>query len=240
MKRLLLIGPLFFLGCADKPIATSVVELANQHEIVGWKDNKNNFNKVVVKKVYITKKVSEKVRDSDKDGIIDKFDKCPNTPTNLLVNHEGCPIITTLRFNFDLNSAKIKKIYYPQIKKVADILKANPKLKIEIAGYTDNLGSKKYNKTLSLKRANGVKDILVSKYHISPKRIIVKGFGEEYPLVPNTTSTNRALNRRVEIVDITKKYIFKQKTLIKKDVNDKRVKQIKNKQKKVKVPKTKH
>lgn len=216
---------LSLVGCADKPMATSVAELSHNKVIVGWKDYNQTKKskpitiktvckpKVVVKKVYITKKIKEKIKDSDGDGVIDKFDKCPNTPKDLLVNHEGCPLITTLRFNFDFNSAKIKKIYYPQIKKVAEVLKANPKLKIEIAGYTDNIGYEEYNRILSLKRAEAVRNILVNKYHISSKRIIVKGFGEKYPLVPNTTSTNRALNRRVEIVDITySKEILKKQT----------------------------
>jgi len=204
MKKLLILSGLagiMFIGCADKPIATSVVELAGNKKVVGWED-KNNIQKpkikIVVKKIYI----KEKLKDSDGDGVPDKFDKCPNTPKNVTVNHEGCPIITTLRLNFDFNSATVKKIYYPEIKKIAEILKANPKLKIEIAGYTDNIGSKAYNKKLSLKRAKAVKNILVKVYGISPKRLVVKGFGEDYPLVPNTTSTNRTLNRRVEIVAI--------------------------------------
>jgi len=230
MRKILFISCgviLGLVGCADKPMATSVAELSHNKVIVGWKDyNKTKKSKavtiktvckpkVIVKKVYITKKIKEKIKDSDGDGVIDKFDKCPNTPKDLLVNHEGCPLITTLRFNFDFNSAKIKKIYYPQIKKVAEVLKANPKLKIEIAGYTDNIGDKEYNRILSLKRAEAVRNILVNKYHISSKRIIVKGFGEEYPLVPNTTSTNRALNRRVEIVDITYS-----KEMLKRQTND--------------------
>jgi len=236
MRKILFISCgviLGLVGCADKPMATSVAELSHNKVIVGWKDyNKTRESKavtiktvckpkVIVKKVYITKKIKEKIKDSDGDGVIDKFDKCPNTPKDLLVNHEGCPLITTLRFNFDFNSAKIKKIYYPQIKKVAEVLKANPKLKIEIAGYTDNIGDKEYNRILSLKRAEAVRNILVNKYHISSKRIIVKGFGEEYPLVPNTTSTNRALNRRVEIVDITYS-----KEMLKRQTNDLKVKSL--------------
>jgi len=201
MKKVFLagIGILFFIGCAEKPLATNVVQLAGNQKVVGWKDtNTTQKPKVIIKKIYI----KEPLKDSDGDGVPDKYDKCPNTPKNVTVNHEGCPILTTLRFIFNFNSAKVKKIYYPQIKRVAEVLKANPKLKIEVDGYTDNVGSKVYNKKLSLRRAEAVKNILVKVYKINPKRIVVKGFGEEYPLVPNTTSTNRALNRRVEIVAI--------------------------------------
>jgi len=201
MKKIYLLGfiGLLIVGCAEKPLANSVVELAGNKKVVGWNDEKNETQNVKV----VTKIVYKNPKDSDGDGIIDSLDKCPNTPKNVLVNHYGCPIITTLRINFDFDKANIKKIYYPEIEKIAIAMKNNPKLKIEIDGYTDNIGSEEYNLKLSLKRAQRVKGILVNKYGIDPKRIVVKGFGEKYPLLPNTTSTNRALNRRVEIIDIT-------------------------------------
>jgi OOP family OmpA-OmpF porin len=200
MKKLFVLGSLTFLfiGCADKPLATSVVDLANNQQVIGWNDNKKVNDK---QKRIIYKEI--KVKDSDKDGVIDKFDKCPNTPKSLAVNHNGCPIIATLRVNFDFNKADVKKIYYQEIKKIALAIKSNPNIKkIEVAGYTDNVGSKKYNKKLSLQRAKAVANLLV-KFGVNPKKIVVKGYGEDYPLVPNTTSTNKALNRRVEIVNIT-------------------------------------
>jgi len=203
MKKYIFLGMIVFFiaGCADKPMATSVVDLAGNIKVAGWKSEKEDKPKVVVKEI-----VKYKLpKDSDGDGVSDLKDKCKNTPKNLTVDHNGCPVITTLRINFDFNSWKIKKIYYAEIKKVAKILKANPKLKIEVAGHTDNIGSKKYNLMLSQKRAEAVKNILVKVYKIDPHRIIVKGYGEKYPLVPNTTPTNRALNRRVEIIDITNK-----------------------------------
>ncbi len=198
----LVFGVMFLVGCADSKMATSVVGLAGNEKVVGWNDtNITQKPKVIIKKVYIT----EPLKDSDLDGVPDKIDKCPNTPKGLIVNHYGCPIIATLRINFDFNKWNVKKIYYPQIKQIAKALKANPKLKIEIDGYTDNIGSKSYNLKLSLKRAEAIKDVLVKTYKINPQRIAVKGYGEEYPLVPNTTSTNRALNRRAEIINITDK-----------------------------------
>ena len=199
MKKFLLIGSLIFLaGCASqKPLAVNVIQLAGNKKVVGW-DTPDNIQKpkIIVKKVY------KEWPDSDKDGVPDNIDKCPNTPKDVTVNHFGCPIISTLRLNFDFNKWKIKKIYYPELSKIAKILKANYKLKIEIDGYTDNIGNKKYNLELSKKRAESVKDILVKTYGISSRRIKIKGFGEAYPLVPNTTHTNKAINRRVEIVAV--------------------------------------
>ena len=199
MKKFLLIGSLIFLaGCASqKPLAVNVIQLAGNKKVVGW-DTPDNIQKpkIIVKKVY------KEWPDSDKDGVPDNIDKCPNTPKDVTVNHFGCPIISTLRLNFDFNKWKIKKIYYPELSKIAKILKANYKLKIEIDGYTDNIGNKKYNLELSKKRAESVKDVLVKTYGISSRRIKIKGFGEAYPLVPNTTHTNKAINRRVEIVAV--------------------------------------
>jgi OOP family OmpA-OmpF porin len=206
MKKLFFLGSLvlLFIGCAEKPMATSVVDLAGNQEVIGWKDKNNSEKiKVIYKEKIVYKHVKEKVKDSDKDGVIDQFDKCPNTPKGIAVDHNGCPIIATLRINFDFDKANVKKIYYNDIKKIALAIKSNPKIKkIEVAGHTDNIGSKKYNKKLSLKRAKAVAKLLI-KFGINPKMIVVKGYGEDYPLVPNTTSTNRALNRRVEIINIT-------------------------------------
>jgi OOP family OmpA-OmpF porin len=201
MKKIIIaaaVAGIFMAGCADKPMATSIIGLAGNQKVAGWNDTKTTPQKPVVKVIKC-----QPVKDSDKDGVPDSIDKCPNTPAGMLVDHNGCPIIATLRLNFDFNKAKVKKIYYPELKKVAEILKNNPNLKIEVAGYTDNIGSVGYNLKLSQKRAQAVKKILVKVYGINPDRIVTKGYGKAYPLVPNITQTDRALNRRVEIVNIT-------------------------------------
>ena len=207
MKRsLLLVGALIFLGCGSKEpqMSSNVHELAQSDgltEVAGFDTTPLKPIKVI-KHITVTEVIEDK--DSDKDGVIDLKDKCPNTPEGLQVNPQGCPVLDTLHIIFDSGSAKIKKVYYPRIKKVAEILKANPSLKIEIDGYTDDRGSKNYNLVLSKRRADAVKEVLVKKFHIKADRIVTKGYGEEYPLVPNTTETNRAINRRVEIVALNK------------------------------------
>jgi OOP family OmpA-OmpF porin len=204
MKRLILlssVGLFFLVGCSqEQPLAKSVVELSGNPQVIGWQDK--NYQPEV-KVVYKTKVIREPVKDSDNDGVVDALDKCPYTPKGLIVDHNGCPIIATLRINFDVNKAEVKKIYYPEIKKIALAIRSNPNIKkIEVSGFTDNTGSEEYNKKLSLKRAKAVADLLV-KFGVNPKIIEVKGYGADFPLVPNTTDTNRALNRRVEIVDVT-------------------------------------
>lgn len=85
-----------------------------------------------------------------------------------------------------------------QIKSIALILASFPKIKIKIAGYTDNLGNPKSNKDLSLKRANSIKEALI-KLKISENRITTEGYGKEFALANNDTEENRKQNRRISI-----------------------------------------
>ena len=69
---------------------------------------------------------------------------------------------------------------------------------VKITGYTDNVGSKKYNLKLSQQRAKAVRDYLV-KLGADPKKMKVSGVGEAKPIASNKTKEGRAKNRRVEI-----------------------------------------
>jgi len=68
---------------------------------------------------------------------------------------------------------------------------------VEISGHTDDVGSASSNQALSQRRADAVRIWLIGK-GIDPDRIIAKGYGEEWPRVPNTTPDGRRLNRRIE------------------------------------------
>lgn len=85
-----------------------------------------------------------------------------------------------------------------QIKNIGLILSSFPKTKIEIAGYTDNLGNPNSNENLSLKRANSIKEALV-KLNITEDRITTKGYGQEFPLLKNSNEANRKENRRIAV-----------------------------------------
>jgi outer membrane protein OmpA-like peptidoglycan-associated protein len=78
-------------------------------------------------------------------------------------------------------------------------MKSDPKIDVMIEGYTDNTGKPDYNKRLSLRRAEAVRDALVSD-GINAQGVITKGFGSEYPVSSNKTEAGRQENRRVEIV----------------------------------------
>lgn len=85
------------------------------------------------------------------------------------------------------------------LREFARFLKSNPSIKVSIQGHTDDQGEDQTNLTLSERRAEGVKDYLVSQ-GISVSRLQSKGFGETQPRVPNTSESNRAKNRRTVFV----------------------------------------
>ena len=138
--------------------------------------------------------------DNDKDGVADINDKCPNTPEDIKVNFQGCPILAEYRFNFSFDSYRIDKKYYPQIEKLVDVLSKNQDILVEIQGFTDNKGDYLYNKKLSLKRANSLREILIHKFGISPSRIFVTGYGSDYPVASNDTEEGQSQNRRIIVV----------------------------------------
>lgn len=135
------------------------------------------------------------VKDSDRDGVPDDRDACPNTPLKAPVDAKGCWHIGMV--HFAVNSAQISKTYYPLLEEILTVLKANPSIKLEIDGHTDSTGPASYNMKLSIRRAEAVKSWFV-KHGISPSRLITKGFGETRPIASNKTPEGRAKNRRVE------------------------------------------
>ncbi len=86
---------------------------------------------------------------------------------------------------------------YPELDLIVSFLKSNPKVKIELEGYTDNRGIPGQNVKLSQARVDKVKGYLTSK-GIDKKRIVGKGFGGTNPIASNDNEETRQLNRRVE------------------------------------------
>ena len=86
---------------------------------------------------------------------------------------------------------------YGELNLVVDFLKANPSVRIELSGHTDNRGVEAHNVRLSTARVNKVKNYLVSK-GIDKRRISGKGYGGSQPIASNDSEETRRLNRRVE------------------------------------------
>jgi outer membrane protein OmpA-like peptidoglycan-associated protein len=100
--------------------------------------------------------------------------------------------------NFDYRASKMAPGSYEKLDRLATIAKLSPDCEIVIRGYTDSVGSYKFNQRLSMERAKIVAGYLVEK-GVSPEKIETIGMGETDPIVPNDTLEGRAANRRVEI-----------------------------------------
>lgn len=100
---------------------------------------------------------------------------------------------------FDFNKFTLKPDAREKLAKVSGILLAYPDLKVQVEGYTDNVGTPEYNQKLSEERANAVRDYLVQQ-SVPAANVTASGFGEANPVADNSTAAGRAKNRRVQLV----------------------------------------
>jgi len=200
------------MGCG---FSISVDAVASDEDMV-------NF----VKQVFLTTDA-----DSDRDGVPDSLDKCPDTPIGVEVDESGCPPLmdsdgdgsfdnvdecpdtpvgaivdnrgcwVVKGVQFDYKKWNVNPQFNSNLDNIEDILKKNSSLNIRIEGHTDDVGSAKYNIDLSGKRAQAIKDYLVGK-GIEQSRITTKGFGYSQPIADNDTPKGRSLNRRAEIIPV--------------------------------------
>ncbi|TVR58068.1 MAG: OmpA family protein [Candidatus Competibacteraceae bacterium] len=105
--------------------------------------------------------------------------------------------------HFDVNSARIRGEAHQLLNEYVKALNS-PTLAdsvLVIAGHTDSTGPREYNLRLSRERAQSVKDYLTTR-GIAPNRLIVRGYGPDYPVASNTTVAGRDLNRRSEFIRV--------------------------------------
>ncbi len=157
--------------------------------------------------------------DEDGDGVFDRRDRCPGTPANTPVHHNGCPlkeypsaapmmepepvevvepVRVELDVKFDFDKSVVKPDSQDDIKSLADFMKQYPQTTTTVEGHTDYIGTDAYNQGLSERRANAVREVLVNQHGIEAGRVSSVGYGESRPVADNTTDAGRAINRRVE------------------------------------------
>ena len=99
---------------------------------------------------------------------------------------------------FDFNKAVLKPEGRAKLDDLADKIQTLNLETVVAVGHTDSIGSERYNQRLSVRRAEAVKNYLVSK-GVPADRIYTEGRGETQPVATNKTAEGRAQNRRVEI-----------------------------------------
>jgi outer membrane protein OmpA-like peptidoglycan-associated protein len=99
---------------------------------------------------------------------------------------------------FDFDSSDIKPGFYSTLDKIGGVVNKYGKTRLDIAGYTDDVGEAAYNQALSERRAAAVESYLLAE-QVIPQRMYSRGRGEGSPIASNDTDYGRTLNRRVEI-----------------------------------------
>jgi OmpA-OmpF porin, OOP family len=99
---------------------------------------------------------------------------------------------------FGTSSARLQTAAYVELDSIAKILVANPSLRVEIGGHTDEGGTPADNMHLSNLRAEAVRNYLVAK-GVPFQQVVARGYGDSMPRTPDTTPRGREANRRVEI-----------------------------------------
>jgi outer membrane protein OmpA-like peptidoglycan-associated protein len=152
--------------------------------------------------------------DSDRDGVPDGQDLCPNAKETIngIADDDGCPdtgdprviyedgkftVLDTIRF--ETGRADIKPESHGLLDQVAQMIKANPDVKVRVEGHTDDTGPHDLNMRLSQERADSVRHYLAQK-GVAPQRMRAVGYGPDKPLVKGTTEEARTKNRRVEFI----------------------------------------
>lgn len=143
--------------------------------------------------------------DSDGDGVPDFLDECPDVAGD---EDTGCPpdaepMVETVfieSIHFDFDSSQIKAISKAVLDaRAVPALRENSGMRVRIEGHTDSVGPERYNQLLSLRRAEAVRNYLMSQ-GIEEVRMTIAGYGESNPIDTNDTRAGRANNRRVEFV----------------------------------------
>jgi outer membrane protein OmpA-like peptidoglycan-associated protein len=108
-------------------------------------------------------------------------------------------IVTLPGIFFDTGKTQLKPGAKSTLAKIATQLKSDPTIKISVEGHTDSMGKSEKNQELSQKRAEAVRDFLVSQ-GVAADRITAAGKGQSEPVATNKTVAGRQQNRRVELV----------------------------------------
>ena len=133
----------------------------------------------------------------EKPGKLAKLEMVPPVPS-IEANSLLITLDSAVLFDVDKYDVRVHPEAEEVLKNLAIVLKEMDVKNFEIDGHTDSDGSDEYNQVLSEKRANSVKNFLVSQGVTA--EITTKGYGESKPVASNDTAEGRQKNRRVEII----------------------------------------
>ena len=149
--------------------------------------NGTDYGIFIEKQGYLFEEVSFETTISGKTDTLDFFLKPIASGASI--------VLRNIYFEFD--SDQLQKKSFESIERVIELMRTNPKIRIEISGHTDNVGSPEYNLDLSKRRARTVYEEIVSR-GIDLWRVSYKGLGQTQPLNENVSESEKSQNRRIE------------------------------------------
>lgn len=144
--------------------------------------------------------------DTDRDGVPDIIDLCPDTAQGISVETTGCAAGATINLedvSFGNNSQELTDGAQRVLDRVAGIIKQQPDLRLEVAGHTDAAGDPSYKQWLSLQRAEAVMDYLVEQ-GVNPQHLTAAGYGGQQAVSNKTASGGQRTNQRIELRPLQK------------------------------------
>ena len=122
-----------------------------------------------------------------------------NSLRTVVANIDDYKLQTSINVPFQFDKYVLTTDAKSDLDKLAGDLKSDKRFYVAVEGYTDNVGNRTYNETLSRKRADSVVEYLVAKHDIPIYRIHMIGLGPEKPVDEARNRAARAKNRRVEV-----------------------------------------
>jgi len=175
-----------------KTVAGTAAALARSKTEIASQDNAIASQKVALKDEKGRREEAEK-RAAQAMADLAKFASVKQEPRGMVITLSGSVLFASAKSDL-LPAAQLK------LNEVADaLIKEDPLSKIVVEGHTDSQGAVPYNQDLSQRRAQAVRDYLVSR-GIASDRVTSQGFGSSRSVADNKSAEGRADNRRVEIV----------------------------------------
>jgi OmpA-OmpF porin, OOP family len=193
---------------SEKPIDGALVSAANVQKATTGKDGKFELKDVPAGLVVTTGSHPEYVTGSEQKDLeagqtVEITLRLERVKDDLAERLENEGKVDLYGIYFDTDKATLKPESETTLNQVLALLKSKPDLRLALAGHTDSQASDSHNLDLSKRRAQAVVKWLETK-GIEAARLEAQGFGETQPVADNDSAAGRALNRRVEIRDLSR------------------------------------
>ncbi len=183
----------------DPTILEQVKQTTYQQETeldISKEDMESLKEKIMEEKMQEIEEQAEQIRESLEEEITEGL---------VTVETDGLKIIIRIneKGSFPSGSAELKAGFEPVMAKITESVNGAEGT-VAVAGHTDNIPIStdwfRSNWELSASRSVTVAHFMLKNKQTDPERIVIEGYAETKPLVPNDSASNRAINRRVEII----------------------------------------